>query len=548
MGSINTGNTLSGNIDSTEKLVEGNADVNMHLPLLVDMRPIKLSIVEGNQSGKLVLRGEFGRAGVPTENKRVYTGKLWEQQISKLKKALKERKVIGECDHPSDGRTSLRRVSHVITDLYLNDDGILIGEAEILPTACGNDLAAMLRAGVPVGVSSRGYGSTIRNDRGEDVVQEDYQLVTFDFVADPADSSAYPQIISEGKQFIFEGRELTMDTEAADMARDKTLAKKWADMILSEDPDAIEEKEKLKQEMISKIAEMKSIIYDEVKKELLNDPNVGGAKVALEQLTKVIKPFIVTESVEAPVSQELNEDVSALQEEVSALQTTLTEKDRVISALKEDITKAGALIKDLGYKNILEGALAGDPDASLIRKAIGDVKKFESVKDLKVSISSVREELEKRKNKEKVLAEKREKMLAVERAQESQLRQQIDQLTEAVGKAVEANKELALKLYSEQQLQGNPRAPKIRGLLESTTVRSQAEINKIIDSFDEPRRDAEQQEQVRSRVRNLTKGGMNSRPLDEETGSRRSTRSNAIENDSFTSVGDFKALSGLGLK
>ena len=415
-----------------------NESINMQPQLITDSKPLKLFLDEESQPGKLILRGEVGRAGIATENGRVYTSKLWQQQIDKLRKQLKERKVLGELDHPSEGRTSLKRVSHVLTDLYLNEDGRVIGEMEILPTDQGKNLEAILRAGCPVGVSSRGYGSTVRNERGEDVVQEDYQLVTFDFVADPADSSAYPTIISEsiqGKKLIFEGKELPMGVGEPNPERDNALAKQWADMLDKEmNPDAVDEKEELKKEIMSKIEDMKNAMRDEIKKELLADPEVAGAKSTLESITKAIQPFIAP----APVVE--------ASEEVVALRAELENKDKVISALKEDIETAALLIKDLGYKAVLEESLAGEPDALLIKKAIGDVKKFDSVEDLKICISGIKEEATKRRDQEKVLAERREKLKAAERAQEAQLRQQVDQLTEAVSKAVEVNKELALKL------------------------------------------------------------------------------------------------------
>jgi hypothetical protein len=91
----------------------------------------------------------------------------------------------------------LNRVAHIVTKLWL-EDGKVFGEAEILDTDPGRNLQALLKAGCKVGVSSRGYGSTKPNDKGEDVVQEDYKLVTFDFVAEPA-AGAFPAVFFEWK-------------------------------------------------------------------------------------------------------------------------------------------------------------------------------------------------------------------------------------------------------------------------------------------------------------------------------------------------------------
>ena len=139
--------------------------------LLTDVRSVKLQLVESaDKTGKVFVRGEFGRADLATENKRVYPRKLWEREFTRLETGLSQRQVFGELDHPTDGRTSLNRVSHIITNLQLGDDGIVVGEAEILDTERGKNLMAMLKAGCSVGVSSRGYGSTKANDKGEEII------------------------------------------------------------------------------------------------------------------------------------------------------------------------------------------------------------------------------------------------------------------------------------------------------------------------------------------------------------------------------------------
>ncbi|GAF85875.1 unnamed protein product, partial [marine sediment metagenome] len=163
---------------------------------------VRLELIEGKgeNAGKVFARGEFGHAAKPTANGRLYQHPIWESNIGRLAENLSARKVLGELDHPSDGRTALQRASHIITNLQLEGDRV-IGEAEILDTAKGRDLKAILAAGVPVGISSRGYGSTKPNGKGHDVVQEDYKLVTFDFVAEPADDTAYPEAFFEGVEF-----------------------------------------------------------------------------------------------------------------------------------------------------------------------------------------------------------------------------------------------------------------------------------------------------------------------------------------------------------
>src|ERR1017187_7901082 len=161
------------------KISEGVADYKGHKPLFVT--------------------GIFQRADVLNANNRVYPRKLWERILSDptLKDALFRRRVYGAVDHPADWKMSLAMTSHVITNLKMEANGDIVGTAEILPTPTGMVLEALFRANCEVGISSRGTGSTSHTNEGHEVVGEDYQLETFDFVAAPSTPGAYPSIVQE---------------------------------------------------------------------------------------------------------------------------------------------------------------------------------------------------------------------------------------------------------------------------------------------------------------------------------------------------------------
>jgi len=157
-------------------------------------------VVGGSKTGPgtgilMRVRGEFGRVDECTANKRRYPRGIMEGAIKGLLENLKERKVVGEADHPTDGRGSMLRISHVVTALEVTKDGIILGEADVLDTDAGRVIHTLAQAGVPVGVSSRGKGSVKRVDEGVDEVQSDYVLDTFDFVIDPAMRTAYPKVV-----------------------------------------------------------------------------------------------------------------------------------------------------------------------------------------------------------------------------------------------------------------------------------------------------------------------------------------------------------------
>lgn len=191
--------------------------LNMSVRDLVDTFPISLSLEEG-ESGKIRIRGPFGHCEVPTANNRRYGRKVMESNIKALGESMRRRRVFGELDHPADGATSLKRVSHIITDLKIESDGQIVGVAEPLPTPYGQVLMALAKANCELGISSRGRGSTVTTDEGIDEVQDDYVLKTFDFVDNPASKNAYLTFESdEGRAALIEsvGEEHRDDIRAA---------------------------------------------------------------------------------------------------------------------------------------------------------------------------------------------------------------------------------------------------------------------------------------------------------------------------------------------
>jgi hypothetical protein len=157
---------------------------------LIEFMPFEYQIVESGSGGKFCVEGVFQRSDVENANKRVYPKRIWEKTLGdgSIQESLSSRRMFGELDHPSDGKTSLKRVSHVITNLSLQEDGTVIGTAEILNTPNGQILKSLFESNVQVGISSRGSGSV--NSSG--VVAEDFRLKTFDFVASPSTPGAIP--------------------------------------------------------------------------------------------------------------------------------------------------------------------------------------------------------------------------------------------------------------------------------------------------------------------------------------------------------------------
>ena len=149
-------------------------------------------------SGNPLVEGILATAEVKNGNGRYYPKELWEREIDKYMTSVKENRATGELDHPDSTIISLKNVSHIIRDIWWNGDKVM-GKLEILPTVSGNILKALIDNNVMVGVSSRGMGSL--KQIGETMeVQDDFELLCWDFVSTPSNPGSYMNLVREGKE------------------------------------------------------------------------------------------------------------------------------------------------------------------------------------------------------------------------------------------------------------------------------------------------------------------------------------------------------------
>ena len=147
-----------------------------------------------DKDGKnLYLKGIAIQGGIRNANQRVYPV----NEITNAVKTLNDQiqngySVLGEVDHPDDLKVNLDRVSHMITDMWM-DGPNGYGKMKILPTPMGNLIRTMLESGVKLGVSSRGSGN-VNESTGE---VADFEIITVDIVAQPSAPGAYPTPVYE---------------------------------------------------------------------------------------------------------------------------------------------------------------------------------------------------------------------------------------------------------------------------------------------------------------------------------------------------------------
>jgi len=172
------------------------------MPVIQDVMDFEYELTEDKdeQDQKAYrLKGVFQQSDVKNGNGRVYPRIVLEREVTRLQEGLDQKRILGELDHPADAKIHLEKVSHLVTRLDMKTNGEVYGEATVLETPAGKVLQELLKSGVKLGISSRGFG-TVKKNNGVDEVAEDYKMVTFDIVSDPSIAGAFPHAVYENNE------------------------------------------------------------------------------------------------------------------------------------------------------------------------------------------------------------------------------------------------------------------------------------------------------------------------------------------------------------
>jgi hypothetical protein len=187
--------------------------------LTFDQAKLVLETTENDKGGKdLYMKGICIQGGVKNANQRVYPVTEIGRAVNTLNDQITGGySVLGEVDHPEGLNINLDRVSHMITEMWM-DGPNGYGKLKVLPTPMGQLVKTMLESGVKLGVSSRGSGNVMEDGSGQ---VSDYEIITVDVVAQPSAPGAYPTPIYEhllnargGYKAMEIARELQGDTKA----------------------------------------------------------------------------------------------------------------------------------------------------------------------------------------------------------------------------------------------------------------------------------------------------------------------------------------------
>lgn len=176
------------------------------MPFVVTRQSLTEAI-DGSGHKRLLVSGVIQRAEARNQNGRIYPFEILQREARKYEENfVKQKRAMGELDHPESAVVNLKNVSHNITRMWW-DGMALLGEIEILTTPNGNILKELLKSGITLGVSSRGHGSVKKVNEGTVEVEDDFNLIAFDFVSNPSTLGAYMvvnQQLQESKSVVLD--------------------------------------------------------------------------------------------------------------------------------------------------------------------------------------------------------------------------------------------------------------------------------------------------------------------------------------------------------
>ena len=171
------------------------------LKLLTEWRPFEYTkeMIEESKKindGKIILAGILQKSDTLNQNGRIYPRAILEREVRNYQKFINENRALGEADHPDSSVVELKNSSHIVREAKMDGD-VCYGSIELLNTPSGKIIQSLVESGVTLGISSRGVGSTVR-EGDNDVVQDDFQLICWDFVSEPSTPGAF--MMREGRE------------------------------------------------------------------------------------------------------------------------------------------------------------------------------------------------------------------------------------------------------------------------------------------------------------------------------------------------------------
>jgi hypothetical protein len=148
------------------------------------------------REGGMMLSGKLQEAECENGNGRMYPQGILEREVKKYAAVVEDKRALGELDHPESSIINLANVSHMITKVWMEGASVM-GKCKVLNTPAGQILRSLVESDVKIGISSRGMGS-VTESGGKTIVEDDFQLISFDIVSEPSTPNAFMSL-SESK-------------------------------------------------------------------------------------------------------------------------------------------------------------------------------------------------------------------------------------------------------------------------------------------------------------------------------------------------------------
>ena len=414
------------------------------------------------------VHGKMGHAGVPTGNNRRYPTKIVEANIARLAPAIAARGVFGEADHPSDGRTKLQRVAHIVTGMKMESNGVVTGVWDLLDTPNGRIEHAICKAGGRLGASTRGRGSTTVGGDGVEDVNPDYKMITIDGVVDPAAKDSYPKLVSEA-QNLMQLEEMVLTYE--NMSKEYPgLTEELVAKVLEEHKDKIrvqvpeefegfeeavtvirtefEEKLETQKTDLAKITldSMESFreeVADEERGKLMRTLDPVKDKVALEDISRVLvrRGVLLTDEQKVRVA-DLEQAVRDTQAEKEVIQGKMAELQEQTDILANLGTKASMTL-------VAERRLGGKSYRQAVLDVMGDFSQYTTKETFNKALDSAIEQFDaNQKETDDLKGEATEKALEQERTEHLDA---LSRLEQSLGEVEKAHSEEVDELKSKNE-------------------------------------------------------------------------------------------------
>ncbi len=154
--------------------------------------------IDIRDNGAMYLTGVAQRSDHLNGNGRIYPHKILMREVSNYEKIVNENRATGELDHPEDTVINLKNVSHRVVKIWWEGKDVMV-KLKIGTGPSGQILRSLVNDGVAIGLSSRGLGSVTKDPSGRLLVEDDFQLICFDVVAEPSTKGAFMNRMMEAK-------------------------------------------------------------------------------------------------------------------------------------------------------------------------------------------------------------------------------------------------------------------------------------------------------------------------------------------------------------